>query len=639
MADGDCASETASSIGDEERVKRLFQACDANGDGYIDSQDLLSICKELCLEDSIDELMLQLGADSQGRISYDQFLQRRLALRPEIDALKNSSKDNISEHSQGKLDSWEWDSGARDMSPVPKNIKNSEKYTEEEFNEKLQQMLDEQAQRYEEQLTELHSVIAELTRKLQQQQIMAINEEDEVSETCTSAHEESITCPLEVSESDHLDNDVSDCDNKLSNSPPEHPGPQYNSHTPNAVEPLRNEIASLKRQLQETQSKLSQATSPGKVENDGSHEFAHADKNRSKYLEPSEKLELKRSQEDESYSKCIRDAIVTTSSKPNIKNNAVFVTSPVSKIAERIKLRRAADLNSDISPSDLVNSDLSTMVAEQIVGDILGQCDLQSEKQCLLMELKKMNAKLDHARAQNNVLSLTISDIKAQCDKLTLLCGKYESNAIALRLALGISDRTIQAYDVLLALLETELSLKDKKAGNLENRMAAETVAKQLLHNLDSFQETDLLFSVWQGHVCNTPLTDIDEPWTSDDELRLREHISRLKLERSSIQGTYVALESTQIEHVPVCPSSYQEARKMDLEMAVMMQELMGLREDKAELISKIYELEKDKSTAELKLKYLEGELKCQSVALRSLQRKPEHADTSLAPVAQEKGK
>lgn len=66
------------------------------------SQDLLAICRELSLEDSLDELMLQLGADSQGRISYEQFLQRRLALRPEIDALKSSNKDNISDNSQGK---------------------------------------------------------------------------------------------------------------------------------------------------------------------------------------------------------------------------------------------------------------------------------------------------------------------------------------------------------------------------------------------------------------------------------------------------------------------------------------------------------------------------------------------------------
>lgn len=66
-----------------------------------DSQDLLAICRELSLEDSLDELMLQLGADSQGRISYDQFLRRRLALRPEIDALKGANRDNSSEISQG----------------------------------------------------------------------------------------------------------------------------------------------------------------------------------------------------------------------------------------------------------------------------------------------------------------------------------------------------------------------------------------------------------------------------------------------------------------------------------------------------------------------------------------------------------
>ncbi|KAL3277673.1 hypothetical protein HHI36_013019 [Cryptolaemus montrouzieri] len=122
MADTDCASETASSICDEERIRRLFQACDANGDGYIDSQDLAAICRELSLEDSLDELMLQLGADAQGRISYEQFLKRRLALRPEIDALKVANKDNLSENSQsqGKLDKWEWDSGARDMSPIHK---------------------------------------------------------------------------------------------------------------------------------------------------------------------------------------------------------------------------------------------------------------------------------------------------------------------------------------------------------------------------------------------------------------------------------------------------------------------------------------------------------------------------------------
>lgn len=90
---------------------------------HVSSQDLLSICKELSLEDSLEELMEELGADSEGRISYDQFLQRRLALRPEIEAIKEAKlQDNASDVSQGKVDSWEWDSGARDMSPIPKSL-------------------------------------------------------------------------------------------------------------------------------------------------------------------------------------------------------------------------------------------------------------------------------------------------------------------------------------------------------------------------------------------------------------------------------------------------------------------------------------------------------------------------------------
>lgn len=70
----------------------------------VHSHDLLTVCRELCLEESIDELMQQLGADAQGRISYEQFLQRRLALRPEIDALRSNTNniDNASETSQGK---------------------------------------------------------------------------------------------------------------------------------------------------------------------------------------------------------------------------------------------------------------------------------------------------------------------------------------------------------------------------------------------------------------------------------------------------------------------------------------------------------------------------------------------------------
>ncbi|KAJ8962153.1 hypothetical protein NQ318_018110 [Aromia moschata] len=513
--------------------------------------------------------------------------------------------------------------------------------------ERLQQQLDEQAQRYEEQLTELHSVIAELTRKLHHQRTMAIAEEDEVSESCTSVHEESVTCPLEVSELEPLENDLSDLDNKMpsSDSPLELPEPKLTSshHETNelspfseVVEPLKNEITNLKHQLQEAHTKLAQINLY-KIEETADEETITDSKNMES---PESHIEI--DCEPKSYYEDkldVKYSNIVPIHKTNVKNNAnaTFASAPVTKVAERIKLKRATDGQRDINPSDLLNSDLSTAVAEHIVGDILRQCDLQAEKQTMDIEIRKINSKLEHARSQNTVLAITLSETKAHCDRLALLCGKYESNAIALRLALGISDRAIEAYDVLLALLETELALKEDNTETVQNRTAAETVAKQLLHHLNSYQSTDVLLSPWQNHVYSSPTTENDEQWTSEHEMRLRDHVSRLKAERSNIQGTYVALESTHIENPPVRPSSNQEARKIDLEMAVLMQELMGLREDKTELISKLFALEKEKSAIELKLKYVEGQQKAQSAALKNLQGQLKDTEALLALATQNK--
>ncbi|KAE8752970.1 hypothetical protein FOCC_FOCC000316, partial [Frankliniella occidentalis] len=131
-------SEDANSTCDEERIRKLFQACDCDGDGFIDSHDLLSVCRELNLEDSLEELMRELGADENGRISYQEFLRRRIALRPEIDALRCNSTSNLRNQcaeylptssdnslgaaSAGKHESWEFDSGARDLSPEPHSL-------------------------------------------------------------------------------------------------------------------------------------------------------------------------------------------------------------------------------------------------------------------------------------------------------------------------------------------------------------------------------------------------------------------------------------------------------------------------------------------------------------------------------------
>lgn len=91
-----------------------------------------------------------------------------------------------------------------------------------------------------------------------------------------------------------------------------------------------------------------------------------------------------------------------------------LIRPPVTKVAERIKLKRTTDAG-DVDQA--VHGDIPTAMAEHIVGDILRQCDAQSEKQAVEIELKRLSAKLEHARSQNSVLALTLTETKAHCDR------------------------------------------------------------------------------------------------------------------------------------------------------------------------------------------------------------------------------
>lgn len=113
------------------------------------------------------------------------------------------------------------------------------------------------------------------------------------------------------------------------------------------------------------------------------------------------------------------------------------------------------------------------------------------------------------AARTETLVALTLAESRAHCNRLYLLCGKYESNAIALHQALCCS---LHAYDVMLALLESRLAIVESANGAdsgtatstasrgadtagaiggssystqaLESRRAAEAVAQHLLTRL-----------------------------------------------------------------------------------------------------------------------------------------------------------
>ena len=215
------------------------------------------------------------------------------------------------------------------------------------------------------------------------------------------------------------------------------------------------------------------------------------------------------------------------------------------------------------------------------------------------------------------------------------VCCRYESNNTALQIGLSYCDHMIECYDVLVALLETEnamgtcLGSKEttchvskiysNKVDN--NRKSAESVAKHLISRLDRNSRPDSRgdhttsgLDTWgedsSGYSHTTSSTSttssgLDPDFSKNDENKLRDYISKLKVAKSQVQNTVMELESIHGRD-DLCPPSSSSTSPhhttADLEMAVLVQELMAMREERADLRAKIYLLEKEKLGAELSL-------------------------------------
>lgn len=230
-------------------------------------------------------------------------------------------------------------------------------------------------------------------------------------------------------------------------------------------------------------------------------------------------------------------------------------------------------------------------------------------------DTQRMQRQLEHMRIQNNVLAISLDDSKAHSEHLYLLCGKYESNAIALNQALNCSDRTIEAYDVMLALLESKLGILESTESAIESRRAAETVAKHLMTRLENetnHQGNSL--GPWQDAAAlygSTTNGNNSEPWTDADDAKLRAQMSKLKGQRATVQNTVVNLESPFEPDVetPVDCRMTDTSRKLELETAVLMQELMNMREDMNEHKCRAEQAEHEKNNAHERLAVMQQAL------------------------------
>ncbi|KAL1426376.1 hypothetical protein MTO96_003385 [Rhipicephalus appendiculatus] len=737
---------------EEERIRRLFQTCDGNGDGYIDSQDLLAVCRQLNLEHSVAELMEELGADEDGRISYAVFLRSRMQLMGEIKALTHQEEEKALEHcpttsaqascswkagsdaSQGALserhESWEFDSGTRDLSPEPNTLQRlieasggpipsnttdllelanklhlaaisslkNEVYDlagrlqqvsqEKEVLERklskrqLQRMqvardqedrLEQQAQRYEERITELHSVIAELSKKLDIQRAAVIKEEDEYSQQ--SGDESRISDVLShcTSNENLATESISDKDNE---SPPEftdvisgkcattevvmpvqaHEGEDTssglgdNESFDEKPQGFRSSSSSHGVRGGHVTSVEHRATSCQSLQASQMQEEMAALRSQNVSLQERlarQEADLQRAraataalrEDRDRFQRKVRDLQQRVATSPQSScgqtpgGSASPLTEqsaqPVAKMAERVRLRKTEPPASPrlILGSEMANLGISSSkVAEQLVQQLQEEAHTQeaiaAQRLCssgsplpegrvreFEVEIERLSSKVEHLRCQNDLLQLALEESRGQCDRLSVLLGKHESNQTALQLALACSDRALEAFDALLALADTGRPLANYRAASpleeeemmcraQEERRLAEGLARQVLHRLDRHCGGCLGGDLTRTTSSTSSSCDGGE-LTKIEEQRLREHLVQLREERAALRATLLELESVHIE--PRGATTLLDAHKLDLENAVLMQELMAIKEEKAELKAQNYLLEKEKAALELR--------------------------------------
>jgi predicted nucleic acid-binding Zn-ribbon protein len=792
---------------EEERLRRLFSTCDRDGDGLIDSQDLLHMCRLLNMEDAVDEIIHHLGVTTHGagegalggQISFEDFMRCRLELNNEVErerllqgnsvvqpllhpllysghpdgggicsgdtVLRTPDNSDISLGLAGAAGSQDYDSGAHDMCgclgpPVtlfkllerqePELLQNyleavdchrtvdvlhaanlmhlaamsslkgeiielsgrlQRVHAEKDVVDKqlakqqvdrlrvqreLEERLEQQAIRYEDRITELHSVIAELRKKIDLRHINIIREEDEFEESDGIASNQSaedgsvndnlnnysntaqigdlnidisrVTSDLDFAFTDACqlaDGDVdlsghidADNGNRTDNKTHERAvsgvitGGSDTKFATNTSDPASGTVSETSQRLESQIRGIESENSA--LQDQIRHQEAELNRLRAQLDEVKEERDMfkrkvhelqKRPQEILlSSSNMSHSSVLATSSPPAERcptnsQPTSPMAAPVSKVAELKKLRTGRHdrqvLGAEISSLGVSNAKVAEHLARGMqecskVQEILlhsgspGQEVPENMVHEFEIELERLQSRVDHLKAQNDVMSLTLSESKAHCDHLTILVGKYESSVTAHQMSTSYADEALNVFQVLVDLLDSELALLSSRCHMsglpgywdrhvdesvaLGAHRAAEAVAKQLLARLDchgnvrrtssnSGAPWDELSSSRTASTVSSTMSGDDVTWSRADELRLRQHLTQLRDDRSVIKLTVVELESIHLDPFNLdSKHDPSEAQKLDLENAVLMQELMAMKEEKAELKAQNHRLMKEKA-------------------------------------------
>uniref|UniRef100_A0A4W5PUR7 MCC regulator of WNT signaling pathway n=1 Tax=Hucho hucho TaxID=62062 RepID=A0A4W5PUR7_9TELE len=318
---------------------------------------------------------------------------------------------------------------------------------------------------------------------------------------------------------------------------------------------------------------------------------------------------------------------------------------PVAKVAERVKLSKTRSESSSterpVLGSEISSIGVSSNVAEHLAHSLQDCSNIQEIFQTLYshgsaisenkirefeVETERLNSRIEHLKSQNDLLTITLEECKGNAERMSMLVGKYESNATALRLALQYSEQCIEAYELLLALAESEQSLVlgQFRAAGVGTVGESHFVPTQACLFFDHYHPTlhnFTILSLISTCVCgvcvhvlcvrsttSSTASSCDTDFSREDEQRLKDYVQQLKNDRAAVKLTMLELESVHVDPLSLEIKPRGDTHRLDLENAVLMQELMAMKEEMAELKAQLYLLEKEKKAVELRLSTREAQ-------------------------------
>ncbi|XP_041059792.1 colorectal mutant cancer protein-like [Carcharodon carcharias] len=208
---------------------------------------------------------------------------------------------------------------------------------------------------------------------------------------------------------------------------------------------------------------------------------------------------------------------------------------------------------------------------------------------------------IDKWKGHNEQLSVVLQECKGDCERLSMLLGKHESNGTALRLALQYSEECVDVYELLLAEVETKGSSMQRQfeAGNRllkdlvhwcmdkDGRFGSKGTEgvpgadagtpTENAHGICSMT-VDHHHQVPSEHMQHKTYNISGEPEVDDIVTRLRGDITRLRVSHAAVAQTILELGDTPPHLKHYLPTPWDgEARSRSSEVRTATQVVLGI--------------------------------------------------------------